>query len=579
MFAHKIYSDLKQVNPRFCLYKDIKKDERIDCDYIVCQLESLTTIKDDFDCVIFDESESNFAQFNSTTIKNFNEITKKFQTIITNAKSVVCSDAFITNRTLCLIDKLRPKGNKIYIENTFQPYDRLAYNVGNSDAKMCNFISHFIDKNPKERNIIATGSRKNSEALYSILKEESKTLLINSYSSDKIAKELQDVNAFWDNYQNVIYTSSITVGVSYDSGYHFDNLFLHFSVFASLVRDMIQASLRARYITNNTLYYTNFSNYFGSAEDRYRIFTFNELRTIISNRNESVAIDEKLDEWVMDMWSYNKLETNVNTYHHKALIDRYLMMCGYKEYDPETWGKQINVHCDVESYPYNEIDDIKTKDFEEIYLLMVKGEATKAQKLQLIKFDFNTRFNTKNFETTVVWSMFDAYLQSSTKISKIMTNINHEVGLGFLNQNDFVSVYQDNVEQKHESLKQIKSIMDIEKSFEISTIKKETIDRMKQYFDDNKEMLKNVWGITFKYKNITERATIGCIHQIYGIWCGSEFKRGKRERKRVDGNMVDVSQFVLKPSDDIEPFIRSQLSQIENNFGFMDEEDEEVVDE
>ena len=28
-------------------------------------------------------------------------------------------------------------------------------------------------------------------------------------------------------------------------------------------------------------------------------------------------------------------------------------------------------------------------------------------------------------------------------------------------------------------------------------------------------MLKNVWGITFKYKNITEKATIGCIHQIY----------------------------------------------------------------
>ena len=187
----------------------------------------------------------------------------------------MCSDAFITNRTICLIDKLRPNSNKLYIHNTFQPYKRKCYNVGNTDDKMCIFVKKFISKYPNDRNIIATSSRKNSEALNIIFKgADTKTLLINAYSSDKIAKQLQDVNSLWDQYQNVIYTSSITVGVSYDSDYQFNNLFLHFSVFGCCVRDMFQASLRARKIKNETLYYTNVSNYFGN--DRPRLFSYNE---------------------------------------------------------------------------------------------------------------------------------------------------------------------------------------------------------------------------------------------------------------------------------------------------------------
>ena len=53
----------------------LKKMERIDCDFIVCQLESISTVKDKFDLVIFDECESNLAQFDSSTINDFTETT------------------------------------------------------------------------------------------------------------------------------------------------------------------------------------------------------------------------------------------------------------------------------------------------------------------------------------------------------------------------------------------------------------------------------------------------------------------------------------------------------------------------
>jgi CDP-diacylglycerol pyrophosphatase len=74
---------------------------------------------------------------------------------------------------------------------------------------------------------------------------------------------MQDVNTLWDKYKNVIYTTSITVGISYDSEYTFDNLMLHLSCCSSTVRDMCQSSLRARKITNNVLYYSRYSHYNG----------------------------------------------------------------------------------------------------------------------------------------------------------------------------------------------------------------------------------------------------------------------------------------------------------------------------
>ena len=297
MFANSIFASLKKADDRFEFYKEINKNERKKCDFIVCQLESLTTIADKYDCIIFDECESNFLQFNSSTIKNFDQTTEKFKTIMQNAKSVLCSDAFITNRTLCLMNTLRPDSNKLYIHNTFQPYERKCYNVGHSDAKMCEFFEKFIHKKHNERNIVATSSKKNSDSLNQICKDADKSvLLINSLSSDKVAKQLQDVNSLWEQYQNVIYTTSITVGISYDSELLFDNICLHFSVFGSVVRDIFQASLRARYIKNNVLYYTNYSNYFSN--ERPRVFEFNKLKEIIKHRQKDLTEDsaDKLDD-------------------------------------------------------------------------------------------------------------------------------------------------------------------------------------------------------------------------------------------------------------------------------------------
>jgi hypothetical protein len=121
-FAHSIFSDLKKVKDKFVLYKDIKKDERINYDFIVCQLESIRSVREKYDLIIFDECESNLAQFDSSTINDFKETTDHFKTIMNNAKKVIWSDTFIMDTSLKKCHMLRPNSKKLYIQNEYQPY-------------------------------------------------------------------------------------------------------------------------------------------------------------------------------------------------------------------------------------------------------------------------------------------------------------------------------------------------------------------------------------------------------------------------------------------------------------------------
>lgn len=570
MFANSIFADLRKAEPRFKLYKDIHKEDRPKQKFIVCQLESLTTLAADYELVIFDESESNFTQFHSETTKeNFDLITEKFETIMKNALNILCADAFICNRTLCIMDLLRPKSKKIYIDNTFQPYKRVCNNIGKTDKQMVAFFDKFQKIYPDDRNIIATGSRKNSEGLFDKVLDKKETLLINSYSSDTYAKELQNVNVFWDKYQNVIYTSSITVGVSYDSKKEFDNLFLHFSVFGCTVRDMFQASLRARNIKNNVLYYSNFSSYYG--DERPWVFEFDKLMETINHRDKNS--EKKLKEWVKHLWCYNEKELNTNARYHESLINRYLLMCGYtkkkmdKELEIEEEDVSVedddNIPNDTPTYEYEDIEDIDYSYSEEIYIKIVKGQADTRDKLEYIKHDFNYNvlYKHKKIDLEIRKSMFQAYLQHKDKILEKIRNINYEQDKEYHMR---CSMYHDNVEQKRESIMIIKNLLGIENSFDTNEISRDKLEIMRQYFNENVDYIQDTWKLDKKFwfnklkaepKTNIHKRTIGTLQTIFSKWVGSDFKQGERKRIWINKKEVDVSKFETKPQKYIEAFV------------------------
>ena len=116
IFAQSIYGDLKtKANDKFVLYKDVDKDMRRKENFIVCQLESLASVRASFDLVVMDESESILAQFDSSTIKGFDVVAHRFHDIMKSCKYTVWADAFVLDRSLVMCNHFRGDEKKVYI--------------------------------------------------------------------------------------------------------------------------------------------------------------------------------------------------------------------------------------------------------------------------------------------------------------------------------------------------------------------------------------------------------------------------------------------------------------------------------
>ena len=569
MFAQFICADFKKAQPEFKLYKDVAKGDRPKEPFIVCQLESLSTIRDSFELVIFDESESNFAQFNSQTMKqNFDLICECFENIMRKAKVVLCADAFVTNRTLCLMKLLRPHTEKLYIQNDYQPYKRVCTRVGKTDKQVTAFFDKFQEDHPNDKNIIMTGSCKNSINLFA--KTRGKTILINSYSSDSYATKLQNVNEFWGDARNVIYTPSITVGVSYDpkdTGQQFDNLIMHFTAFSCTVRDMFQGSLRARKIKNNIMYYSHFSSYYG--EERPWVFDFDKLMATIKSRDP----ENKMKDWVKHLWVYNEKELNTNARFHAELIDRYLLICGYTKTKEEIEvDLPESAEEEVQAYKYEDIQRISEGDANEIYIKIVKGEADTIQKLQYIRytFDHEVLYQHQRIDLEIRKTMFTAYLAHKDKILDRTRNIVFECKKNYIPNR---SLYHDNTEQKRESIVVLKGLLGIDNTFDLNQIPSEKIDIVRAYLNQNVDYIQNTWKLTknFWFNKLTDepienknRRTIGALQTIFSTWCGCDFKKGKRTQKRVNGKRVETASFETVPQPYIKPFIENTKNYIDS---------------
>jgi hypothetical protein len=456
-FAHSIHSSLKKVEDRFVLYKDVPKAERYKERFVVCQMESIHTLGDAFDLVIFDESESNLAQLDSYTIVDFHLTTTKLEKLMRGAKKTIWSDAFILDRSLVVCARLRPRTKRVYIQNTHQPYDRKAWKVGGSAGEFLKFVKVFQSQNPGKRLVIATGSRQNSDDIYNELKEECRVLKINSYTSDALTRSLEDVNNVWGGYDVIVYTTSITVGISYDDpDKPFDFLFLHFSCCSSTVRDLFQSSLRAREITNNTLYYSSFSHY--NEGKCFREFSRDRLRTIIEKRNERQEVI-KLAPWLMELWCFTHQEKNANAFMHKSVIDEYLRICGYTAEDlvPTQRQQRALRKCEIDEEfddnDYLKIEELTHDEFDEVDLLIKKGEADKFHKQQRKKYEFDNYIliDKSLVDIEVRARMFKDYVRDSSKIQSTKNNVFIERSFsinGELDKYDTPSIYVNNLKEK-----------------------------------------------------------------------------------------------------------------------------------
>ena len=280
-FGIKLQSDLNKYG--FKLYSDIEKysirDERV-----ICQINSLNRIQlNNYDIIIIDEVESlckyilsdHFTQNNCSKA-----IYTKLEYILQQSKKVIIMDADLSNRSVNYIRGIMGvSDDETYtLCNTNKPGEEyiicpLQFNKWVS--QLCEFIEN--DK----KVVIPMASNSKAKDIHILLSKkfpQKRIKLICKETDDK--EKLQDllyVNDTWINYDILIYTPTVCMGVSFDK-IHFDNIFAYGCHNSLSHEEFVQMLHRVRSPKDKNIFLT-FDKY---TTNESRVYTNDEVERIVS---------------------------------------------------------------------------------------------------------------------------------------------------------------------------------------------------------------------------------------------------------------------------------------------------------
>lgn len=378
--AENTYTRIKEAG-LFCnIYnKATNKKEKEDLiktskNIIIC-LNSLFYTDKKYKVVVIDEIETFLKLFhNNATLKELNEVFKKFIEILKAADKVLLLDAFISRITLYFLEEVGIK---------YEIIKKETINTKRQAVIKKNFKSWLSDiiKDLKEnKKLLIFYPFKHSRTKQNLpsmkgLKDfitqetEKKGIYHNADAGDKINKKLKDVNKEWIKYDFIISNNKINVGLNFDLS-HFDTVYISIAGFNS-ARDLIQFTYRARTLKTNTLKYC-FIDHFNNTQGA-PVQSTEYYNNIFKSLNNNIIKETEADL--------------------KGSFKFFLNMAGYEILN-ETIYEELEPLEIIEEdfYNYDNIEDyhiIAIKDIEkEIY----KQKASTLDKLTVKKYYFNKQF-------------------------------------------------------------------------------------------------------------------------------------------------------------------------------------------
>ena len=401
LFARDIYNDLQDYD--FKLYNKLKTHEYTTTDRIIIQLESLWKIgNQQFDLIVIDEIESVLKQLTSKiTNKNIVKTYETFNYIINNCKTIITADAFLSNNSVEIINKIKPNCLSNVIVNTFNPYKRVAVEVAGFE----NLLEKAIQQvNKNERIVFITLIKNNGDHAYKEFQDRCPNKKIKYYygSMNEKDKKFDNINEEWKDVDILIYTPIITCGVNY-SFPTFHSLYMWISPNSCCVRDLFQASLRVRTLIKNDCYFAFnyvYNKYSKKSDIICKIFENSEgnILNIYKNLFEKqeymielgVAIPKMCDWGVINL-ANSIFEDYISNTHIVKTTHEYLRLCGYDIIPLETLpnGKDcdLNIMEKTSEFTYSSLDDIT--DIEYLCLERNVYELDEKDKCSMIKYKFN----------------------------------------------------------------------------------------------------------------------------------------------------------------------------------------------
>ena len=321
---HKRFSELNFVN-----YLDDKLNFHIH-DRLIVQLESLHHLTrcplDSFDLIVLDEIESILYQFSSETMSDhsestFNLLCKMCQR---NKTKIVALDADYAARSHDFI-------------KTFGKYEMIHNLFKNEIIKIeltdnLNFFVHDIKKRlANKQKICVIGL--STKLLYQLAKQFDemgvKYIMHTRDSDDVLKKKLTDVNELWSQYDVVLFSPTISVGVDHTLKY-FDAVYSIIVPNCASPRIYLQMLGRIRNLKHNTIltYYQNVDTSINKI-----LYNMQDVRDYLTyvDTNFKATIKYEIDEddnlySHIDDSLYNKIMMH-NKIENMNKISDYFMTC------------------------------------------------------------------------------------------------------------------------------------------------------------------------------------------------------------------------------------------------------------
>lgn len=257
-FGYKMLGDLK--NYGFRIYQEFK-DYYINYPKIICQLDSLARLDVlEYDVVIIDESET-LAKYKTSNhfIKNSKSdlILMTFECIIRTSNQIIVMDADLSDRCINYYNNICKTDDYKILINMYKYCNQYTINYLKKETW---FLSLLDNINENKKIVIASASNNLAKNLYLYLinKFENKRILIIHKETDIEEKKqlLLNVNKTWTNYDIIIYTPTITMGVSFDIPDYFENIYVYGCSNSLEAQSLCQMIHRVRNPRDNNIYLT-----------------------------------------------------------------------------------------------------------------------------------------------------------------------------------------------------------------------------------------------------------------------------------------------------------------------------------
>lgn len=253
-FRQTFSANIKEKFPDFELYSDAKG--ALHAERLIVQVESLYRVQtgEHPDLLILDECESIFEQFDSGLLKNFNASFAVFKWLLKYSKHVICMDANLSDRTYNMLQIMRP-GAISYHHNTYKNALDDNYHLTTDKTRWLGALYTALEVD--ERIAVPMSSLTEAKTLYENVRRRFPNKLVKLYSSETSFGERRehfaDVNLHWAQYDVLIYTPTISAGVSFEQ-HHFEKIFGYFTDQSCPVETCLQMIGRIRDVGAKAFY-------------------------------------------------------------------------------------------------------------------------------------------------------------------------------------------------------------------------------------------------------------------------------------------------------------------------------------